>query len=209
MPPGARSPNVPRTPLVAPVEYFHQHDRPSLARATGVVLVEGLATALVLWLFMQRVIARIDVTPAERAEAQSTVTGALVGVVLLLFVGWFLLAAILHVFVWFADGERGFGTTLAVVGEAEVAGAVLVPVTGVVLLNLAGQTPADPQAAAEFFQRAASSGTPLLLLVSFLGTCWKAAIQGHGLAESQGMAPEKALVLTVVVGLAGFLLGLA
>lgn len=114
MPPGARPPNVPRTPLVAPVEYFGQHDRPSLSRATGVVLVEGLATALVLWLFMQRVIARVDVTPAE-----------------------------------------------------------------------------------------------LLLLVSFLGTCWKAAIQGHGLAESQGMAPEKALVLTVVVGLAGFLLGLA
>ncbi len=89
MPPGARPPNVHRTPLVAPVEYFGQHDCPSLARATGVVL-----------------------------------------------------------------------------------------------LNLAGQTPANPQAAAEFFQRAASSGTPLLVLVSFLGTCWKAAIQGHGLAES-------------------------
>lgn len=197
------------TPLVAPSKYFSQYDRPSLARAAGIVFLEGIATALVLWLFMQRVIGRIDVTPAERAEAQSAVTGALVGVVVLLFVGWFLLAAILHVFVWFADGDRGFGTTLAVVGEAELVGVVLVPVTGLALLNLAGGTPSDPRAAAEFFQQAASYGTPLLLLVSLVGTCWKAAIQGVGLAESQGMDAGKAFVLTFVVGLVGFLLNLA
>jgi hypothetical protein len=198
---------------VAPSEYFSQYDHPSLARAAGIVFVEGIATAVVLWLFMQRVIAQVDVPPAERAEVQSAVIGAVIGavvsVVVLLFVGWFLLAAILHVFVWFADGDRGFGTTLAVVGEAELVGVVLLPVTGLALLNLAGGTPSDPQAAAEFFQQAASSDTPLLLLVSFVGTCWKAVVQAVGLAESQGMDAGKAFALTVVVGLVGFLLNLA
>ena len=198
---------------MAPSEYFSQYDHPSLARAAGIVFVEGIATALVLWLFVQRVIAQVDVPPAERAEVQSAVIsaviGAVVSVVVLLFVGWFLLAAILHVFVWFADGDRGFGTTLAVVGEAELVGVVLLPVTGLALLNLAGGTPSDPQAAAEFFQQAASSDTPLLLLVSFVGTCWKAVVQAVGLAESQGMDAGKAFALTVVVGLVGFLLNLA
>ena len=204
-----RASDVPRTPLVVPSEYFSQYDHPSLARAAGVVFVEGIATALVLWLFVQRVIAQVDVPPAERAEVQSAVIGAVVSVVVLLFVGWFLLAAILHVFVWFADGDRGFGTTLAVVGEAELVGVVLLPVTGLALLNLAGGTPSDPQAAAEFFQQAASSDTPLLLLVSFVGTCWKAVVQAVGLAESQGMDAGKAFALTVVIGLVGFLLNLA
>jgi len=200
---------VPSTPLVAPREYFRRHDHPSLARAAGIVCVEALAIAVVLWLFMQRVIARIDVSPGERTRVQSMVTGAIVGVFFAVFVGWLLLAAIFHVFVWFADGNRGFGTTAAVVGEAEIVGLVTVPLTAIALLNLAGQTPSDPQAAAEFFQRAASFSSPLLLLVSLVGTCWKATIQGLGLAESQGMDAGKALVLTFVVGTIGFLFNLA
>jgi len=200
---------VPSTPLLAPQEYFRRHDRPSLARAAGIVLVEALATGVVLWLFMQRVIGQVDVSAGERARVQSIVTGAVVGVFFAIFVGWLLLAAILHVFVWFADGDRGFGTTAAVVGEAEIVGLVVLPLTTVALLNFAGQTPSDPQAAAEFFQRAASFNSPLLLLVSLVGTCWKAVLQGIGLAESQGMDAGKALVLTFVVGLIGFLINLA
>jgi succinate dehydrogenase hydrophobic anchor subunit len=200
---------VPRTPLVNPVDYFRQADRPSLARAAGIVALEGAAVAVALWLFMQRVLSRMDVSAAERAEVQSTVTGALVGVVLALFVGWLLLAVLFHVFVWFSGDNRGFGTTLAVVGEAELAGVVTLPLTTVALLVLAGQTPADPQAAAEFFRRAASFNSPLLMLVSFVTTCWKAAIQGFGLAESHGMDTGRALALTVVVGLIGFLFNLA
>ncbi|MEF8852904.1 MAG: YIP1 family protein [Haloarculaceae archaeon] len=199
---------MPRTPLVAPTSYFRQADRPSLARAAGIVLLEGVATGVALWFFMQRVLSRVDVSAAARAEVQSTVTGALAGVVVVLFVGWALLAAFLHVFVWFSGDNRGFGTTLAVVGEAELAGVVTLPLTTVALLALAGQTPSDPQAAAAFFRRATSFSSPLLLLVSFLTTCWKAAIQGFGLAESHGIDPGKALALTVVVGLLGFLVNL-
>jgi hypothetical protein len=202
-------PDVPSTPLVAPRAYFRRHDRPSLARAAGIVFVEALAIAVALWLFMQRVITQIDVSPGERTQVQSTVTGAIVAVFFAVFVGWLLLAAIMHAFVWFADGDRGFGTTAAVVGEAEVVGLVTVPLTAIALLNLAGQTPSDPEAAAAFFQRAASFSSPLLLLVSLVGTCWKAAIQGLGLAVSQGMDAGKALVLTFVVGFIGFLFNLA
>jgi len=200
---------MPRTPLVNPAEYFRQADRPSLARAAGIVALEGVAVGVALWLFMQRVLSRMDVSAGARADVQSTVTGALVGVVFLIVVGWLLLAVLFHVFVWFSGDNRGFGTTLAVVGEAELAGLVTLPLTTAGLLVLAGQTPSDPQAAAEFFQRATSFSSPLLLLVTFVTTCWKVAIQGIGLAESHGMDLGKALLLTVVVGLIGFLLNLA
>jgi hypothetical protein len=200
---------VPRTPLVNPVDYFRQRDRPSLARAAGTVCLEAVAIGLALWLFMNRVLSRMDVSAAARAEVQSTVTGAVFSVALAVVVGWLLLAAFFHLFVWFSGDNRGFGTTLAVVGEAELAGVVTLPLTTAGLLVLAGQTPPDPQAAAEFFQRAASFSSPLLLLVSFVTTCWKAAIQGFGLAESHGMDAGKALALTVVVGLIGFLFNLA
>jgi hypothetical protein len=200
---------MPATPLRAPAEYFGRHDRPSLTRAAVVVFVEAALTGIVSWLFVERVIAQVDVAPGERASMRSAVAGALVGVVLAFFLGWLLLAAVLHVFVWFADGERGFGTTLAVVGEAELVGVVLTPVTGLVLLNLAGQTPANPEAAAEFFRQVTAFTSPPLLVVSLLGTCWKAAVQGVGIAETQGMDAGKALVLAFVVGFVGFLLNLA
>ncbi|MFB6151276.1 MAG: YIP1 family protein [Haloarculaceae archaeon] len=200
---------VPRTPLRSPSEYFERRNRPSLAVGAGVVVAEALAITVAIWLFMQRVVARVDAPPGAESEIRSAVSGGLVAAFFGVVVGWVLLAAIVHVFMWFADAERGFGTTLAVVGEAELVGIVVLPVTTVALLNLAGQTPADPEAAAAFFRRAASFNSPLLLLVSLVSTLWKAAIQGYGLAVSHRVDAGKALVLTLVVGIVGFLLNLA
>jgi hypothetical protein len=139
------SPGVaPFTPLVRPSEYFDPYDRPSMAVAAVVVAVQALGTAVAMWLFLQRVIAHVDAPPAEKAQVRSALGGAIVGVFVAIFVGWLLLAALLHLFVWFAGGQRSFGTTLAVTGEAELAGIVLLPVTTVGLISLLGQAPLEP-----------------------------------------------------------------
>ena len=199
---------APLTPLRAPTAYFCRGDRPSLALAAGIVTAQALAVTVLVWLFMKRVIDRIGLSPSEASQIESALGGALVGVFVAVFVGWGLLAALVHVFMWFADAERGFGATLAVVGEAEIVGLVLLPVTAVGLYSLVGTIPADPQAAAEYMERATSSNTPLLVLTSFVGTVWKATIQGLGLATVHDIGPGKALALTFVLGFLGLLLNL-
>ncbi|WP_415379827.1 YIP1 family protein [Halosimplex sp. TS25] len=199
---------APSTPLVDPSTYFRRHDRPSLAVAAGIVFAQAIGVSVAMWLFLQRVIAHVDVPPEERARAQGVLFGALVGVFVAIFLGWLLLAAILHLFVWLAGGSRGFGATLAVTGEAELAGVVLLPLTAVGLFTLLGQAPSDPAAFTDFFERATSFSSPVLLVSSLLGTLWTAAIQGFGLAESHDLPVEKMLVLAFVVGVVGFLLNL-
>ncbi|MFC7140630.1 YIP1 family protein [Halosimplex aquaticum] len=199
---------APSTPLVDPGTYFRRHDRPSLAVAAGVVSVQAAAISVAMWLFLQRVIAHVEAPPEEKAQAQGALVGATVGVFVAVFFGWLVLAAILHAFVWFAGGSRGFGTTLAVTGEAELTGLVLLPLTAVGLFTLLGQAPSDPAAFTDFFERATSFSSPVLLVSSLLGMLWTAAIQGFGLAEAHDLPVEKMLALAFVVGGVGFLLNL-
>ncbi|QLH81036.1 YIP1 family protein [Halosimplex pelagicum] len=199
---------APSTPLFRPSAYFDRYERPSIAVAAAVVAVQALGTAVAMWLFLQRVVAHVDAPPEEKARVQGAVTGVILGIPVAIFVGWLLLAALLHLFVWFAGGQRTFGTTLAVTGEAEIAGVVMLPVTTVGLLSLLGQAPSDPAAFVEFFERAASFSSPVLLVSSLVGTLWKAAIQGYGLAVAHDLPVEKMLALTFGVGVLGFLVNL-
>ncbi|WP_436930176.1 YIP1 family protein [Halosimplex halobium] len=199
---------APSTPLVRPSEYFDRYDRPSIAVAFAVVAVQAVGTAVAMWLFLQRVVAHVDAPPEEKAQVQSALGGAIVGVFVGIFVGWLLLAALLHLFVWFAGGQRSFGTTLAVTGEAEIAGIVLLPVTTVGLISLLGQAPSDPQAFVDFFERAASFSSPVLLVSSLVSTLWKAAIQGYGLGVAHDLPVGKMLALAFGVGILGFLVNL-
>ncbi|WP_436927912.1 Yip1 family protein [Halosimplex amylolyticum] len=199
---------APSTPLVSPSRYFRRHDRPSLTVATGVVFAQAIGVSVAMWLFLQRVIAHVDAPPEEKARVQGALFGVLVGVFVAIFVGWLLVAAILHLFVWLAGSQRGFGTTLAVAGEAELPGIILLPLTAVGLLTLLGQAPSEPAAFTDFFERATSFSSPVLLASSLLGTLWTAALQGFGLAEAHDLPVEKMLALAFVVGIVGFLLNL-
>lgn len=198
----------PSTPLRNPLAYFRRVDRPSIGVAAGVVLVNAIATTALVWWFVDSALGRIDAPRDEIAQARDAVSGQLVVIFVSVFLGWLLLAAALHVFVWFADGDGGFGTTLAVVGEAEFVSFLVLPVVFAVFLSLLGQIPADPDAAADFLRRAAGRERPLLLLVSLVGTVWKAYITGHGLAEGHDVAREKTFALAAVFGILGFLIGL-
>ena len=199
----------PSTPLLRPRSYFERFDRPSLARGAGFVTANAVLLPVVLWWFVGTALGRLDAPQADLQRARNSVTGEIVFVFFAVFFGWVLLAAFFHLFVWFADGSSGFGTTLAVVGEAEVVTLLTLPVVVVVFQSLLGQLPSDPEAAAAFMRRAANRQQPSLLVVSLVGTVWRAVVTGYGLAEGHDMPTEKALALAFVVGILGFLLNLA
>lgn len=190
-----------RTPLLYPHRYFERRDRPSLGVAAGVVFAQALVLGVGIYLFVSEVAARLDVPAGVRDRLTSEAIGQLIGFLFMVFVGWLLLAAIFHVFVWFADGDGGFGTTLAVVGEAELAPLVLTPVTIALLLGAASQVPPDPEAAVPFLERASSFDTPALFLVGLVGQLWAAVITGVGLGIGHDVPVEKMLALAVVLAL--------
>lgn len=195
-----------RTPLVYPHRYFERYDRPSLARAAGIVLAEAVVLSVAIWVFVQQVMGRIDIPASEQAQVESVLTGQVVLIFFMVFLGWLILAAIFHVFVWFADGNGGFGTTLAVVGEAELAALVLMPISLFVLFGAVGQVPSDPQAAAEFLSQRAGFNTPLLALVGFVSQVWVSVITGFGLADAHDVDLGKMLALAIVLGVLFFLI---
>lgn len=188
-----------RTPLLYPHRYFERRDRPSLGVAAGVIFAQALVVGVGVYLFVSEVATRLDVAAGVRDRLASEAISQLIGFLFLVFVGWFLLAAVFHVFVWFADGDRGFGTTLAVVGEAELAPLVLTPITIVLLLGAASQVPQDPEAAVAFLERTSSFNTPALFLVSLVGQLWAAVITGVGLGIGHDVPVEKMLALAVVL----------
>lgn len=190
-----------RTPLLYPHRYFERRDRPSLGVAAGVIFAQALVVGVGIYLFVSEVATRLDVAAGVRDRLASEAISQLIGFLFLVFVGWFLLAAVFHVFVWFADGDRGFGTTLAVVGEAELAPLVLTPITIVLLLGAASQVPQDPEAAVAFLERTSSFNTPALFLVSLVGQLWAAVITGVGLGIGHDVPVEKMLVLAVVLAM--------
>lgn len=198
---------APRTPLLQPTEYFRRRDRPSLAIATGIVVVQAVALAATIQWFVSRVFAQIDLSEETMAQVQGAVGGAVVLVFFSTLLGWGLVAAVIHLFVWFADG-RNVGRTLAVVGESQLVALVFLPVT-VFLLNLqVGQVPADPDAAVRFLERTASRSSPLLLLSGFVTTLWMAGIQGVGLAETHDISRDKTFLVAFGLGIFGFLINL-
>lgn len=189
-----------------PHRYLERHDRPSLSRGAGIVLTEAVVLSVAIWVFVQQVMGRIDIPATARSQVESVLTGQVVLLFFMVFLGWLILAAIFHVFVWFADGNGGFGTTLAVVGEAELAALVMLPVSLFALFGTVGQVPSDPQAAAQFLSRRAGFNTPLLVLVGFVSQLWVSIITGYGLADAHDVDRGKMLALAIVLGVLFFLI---
>lgn len=203
------TPNVPpRTPLLKPRTYFERYHRPSLAIGTGVVLAQALALLVVIWLFVGQVFAHVEF-PSTTVPDRSAMVGPLFWAAVAMVVGWVLVAAVVHLFVWFGDGSRGFGTTLAIVGEAEFVGLVMVPFVAAVLFSTIGGMPTDPEAALAYVENASGMNMPLLHVVGFVGTIWRAVVTGYGLSVAQNLDADRAFTLSFAVGILGFLIGLA
>ena len=208
-PSAASTTSSPSTPLRRPAAYFERHDRPSLRIAAAIMAGEAIAVGIVLWLFVQQVLSNIDTSGVDTSEVQSMVLGEAVKLVIMTFVGWLILGVILHTFVWFASGDGGFPTTLAVIGETEWIAFVFIPLTGIVLMYVASGVPADPQAALDYVQRATTNSTPLLFLIGLVGTIWRAYVSGIGFSIAHDIPQAKAFAATFLVGILGLLLGLA
>jgi hypothetical protein len=192
----------PRTPLVSPSSYFRRTDRPSLGFAAGIVTVNAVLTTALLWWFVSSVIGQINVASATRQEAMSEVSGQMLMIFVATYLGWLLIAGVIHVFMWFAGADRGFGTTLAVVGEAMLVSVVMLPLMAVGFYLLIQQVPSDLDAALDFIERfAAGSLSGPLLLIGFVRTIWEASVQAVGLAQVHNISLAKTAIVTVVLGL--------
>jgi len=199
----------PRTPLRHPAEYFERLDRPSVTVATGVVLLKAVALTAILYWFVESVIGRIDAPQSEIYEVRSMLMNQLFWFAATVVVGWILSAAVIHLFVWFSDGDGGFLTTLAVVGEAELVSLLVLPVVVAVFYAVVGQVPSDPAAAADFLREIAGRQRPSLVAVSFVAALWKAFITAAGLVKGHRIGSDRAVVIAFGLGLLGFLAGLA
>jgi len=199
----------PRTPLLQPGEYFDQYDRPSLGVAAGIVAVQAVAVAVLVWWFVTSVLDRIDAPEAAVSNVRGERVGQAIFLAVMVVVGWLLAAAVIHVFVWFADGDETFLTTLAVVGEAELVSLLVLPVVVVVFYSVIGQVPSDPEAAAEFLRGIVGRERAPLVVASLVATLWKAYITAAGLVKGQGLDSDKAFLIAFALGILGFLVGLA
>ncbi|QSG12351.1 putative conserved membrane protein, Yip1family [Halapricum desulfuricans] len=196
----------PRTPLVDPGSYFERDDRPSLRLGLGLIGANVVLSLLVTWWFVIRLIGRIDVSATARAEAESMVSVTLFGMFFAILIGYVLFAGIIHVFVWFAGGERGFGTTLVIVGESALVSILLLPLTAVGFGLLVQQVPAEPEAAIDAMERMQNGTTPVLFVVGLVRGLWEAAIQAAGIATVHEIPLGKAALVTFGLAVIGVLL---
>lgn len=197
---------VPRTPLVDPGSYFERDDRPSLRLGLGLIGANAVLSLLVTWVFVIRLVGRIDVSATARTEAESVVSVTLFGMFFAIVLGYVLFAGIIQVFVWFADGERGFRTTLAIVGESAFASILLLPLAAVGFGLLVQQVPAEPEAALDVMERMQNRTTPMLFVVGLVRALWEAAIQAAVVATVHEIPLEKAALVTFGPGVIGLVL---
>jgi len=197
----------PRTPLVSPAAYFGRSDRPSLRLAAGIVTLNALFTAILTWWFVTRALAQVDVSQTARDEALSEVSGLYPALFISVFIGWLLVAGVFHVFMWFAGAERGFGTTLAIVGEGMLVTLVTLPLILFGFMLVIEQVPSEPEAAVEFIQRTSNFNTDVLLLVGFVRVLWEGSVQAVGLSEVHDVSLGKAALVTIGLGLLIFFVG--
>lgn len=197
---------APSTPLRHPIAYFERWDRPSLSVAALIVLVEAIAAPAVVWFTMNRLIDKVGVSPGVASDVRSELVGQLFFLFLGIIVGWLFVAAIVHFFMWFSDAQHGYGTTLAIVGEAEIVALLTLPVLAVLFFTVVDQAPAGGDAAVAYFRQTGSFDSPLIFLLSVIGTLGKAAITGVGLFVAHDIRPKRAFVVTFGLGIVGLLL---
>lgn len=196
-----------RTPLFHPDEYFEHDDRPSLSRAAIVVIANAVLSSVFLWWFFTNIVEKLDFPPSAASEVQGIVSNTAMGAFFGTFIGWFFLSVVLHVVVWLADGERGFGTTMAVVGITELVSLALFPLTIAGFYLWFGDVPVNPtmEQSAEYLQAVASGISPLLLLLILFGGLWKAYLQAVGLSLLHDISFGKIAVVTIVIAILGML----
>lgn len=197
----------PRTPIFDPFGYFRREQRPSLKIATGIITLEAVLVTVLAWWFVTRTFAQINLSTAEREAVASELNGMFLVLFGSVFLGWVLVSAIFHALMWFAGAERGFGATLAVVGESSLVSIVMTPLVLAGFVVVIERVPSNPNAASEFIRQTTNQQTGILLVVGFIRTLWVGVVQAIGLTEVHDITLDKTLLVAVGLGLLSFLLG--
>ncbi|MFC3478345.1 YIP1 family protein [Halobacterium litoreum] len=200
---------APRTPLRNPRQYFEAHGfrfGPALA-AVGAAVVALAGTLLGFAALFSRRLASAGHGDAADA-VWSLVWSELFGAVLALFVGWLLLAGVLHLIALATLSHDGsFGETVAVTGWG-TAPSVLSTLFAFVVLAVAldGASLTSPEAFAEQFRSTVASTGVVRAVVSFLVATWQLYVYDAGLAVA--FDTDSALLPAALVAYGGWLLSL-
>lgn len=176
---------APRTPLLHPRTYFEDRGF-DLAPAAGAVGAAALALVLVFVGFGVVLSNRLSSAGhgAAADEVWSVFGGYVFGIVVALFVGWFIMAGVLHVLARAVVSHHGsFGETLAVVGWGSAPSVLSAGVAFVFLATAVGDASmASPDAFAADFRAELASTTFARNVVSFLVTGWQTYIFASGVS---------------------------
>lgn len=175
--------------------------------AVGLVVVDALATSILTWAFVQSMLATLDASPSAVSQAQGSVTFVTPAMFLGHVAGYLLVGAVFHAILRLADTDRGFGRTLAVVGESAVVSLVFLPLRALGLFLLLDRVPSNPEPALEFVGGLQTESS-LLLAAALVAALWQAVVQGYGLARVHDKPADDLVFAAIVVGLVGLGVGL-
>lgn len=202
---------VPRTPLLHPRQYFEQRGF-AFAPAAAAVGVAALSLVAVLAGFGVLLSNRLENAgePGAASAVWGAIGGYLVGIVVLLFVGWLLAAGVLHLLARAAVGHDGrFEQTLVVVGWGTAPTALTSLVAFAFLASALGDASmASPEAFVSEFQSNVRGTSLVRNTVSFLVAGWEVYVYANGLGVAFDDHSGSTWLVAGVVAYGGWLLSL-
>ncbi|MCD2198567.1 YIP1 family protein [Halobacterium sp. KA-4] len=202
---------APRTPLSRPRRYFEERGfdlRPAVAAVGVAALVLAAALYGFAALFVRRV--RRAGHGDAASEVWSLLSAEIVGIVVLFFVGWVIVAGILHLLARAVIGHEGtFRETLAVAGWGTVP-SILNTVFAFAVLAFVLQSASfdTSETFARQFRSTFRSTGLLRGAFTFVVAGWQTYIYTEGLYVEFDADEGSALVVAAVVAYGGWLLSL-
>ncbi|WP_353635151.1 YIP1 family protein [Halobacterium sp. NMX12-1] len=202
---------APRTPLSRPRRYFQQRGF-DLWPAVAAVGVAAVALAAALYGFAALFVRRLRQAGHGDAanEVWSLLSSEIVGLVFAFFVGWVVVAAVMHALGRLVIGHDGeFRETLVVAGWGTVP-SILNTVFAFAVLAFALQSaPLDtPEAFVRQFRSTIGSTGLLRGAFTFVVAGWQTYVYTEGLYVEFDADEGSALLVAVVVAYGGWLLSL-
>ncbi|MDH5020144.1 YIP1 family protein [Halobacterium rubrum] len=203
---------APRTPVVAPHEYFERNGFELRPAATAVTLA-ALSLVVALVGFGVLVVRRFETAGGGgdvSGAVWSALAGYLVGVVLAIAIGWVVVAGVLHLLARAVVGHDGdFGETLVVAGWGTLPTVLTSFVAfGVLAVALGDASTTTPRMFADQFQANVRRSSVLTHAVGFVVAGWETYLYGHGLSVAFDARSSGPFLVGGLVAYGGWLLTL-
>lgn len=201
----------PRTPLLAPEQYFESHGfewRPALV-SVGAAIV-GVTMAMVGFGLILQNRLRNTGYGAEAGDVMTLVGGRVFVVAITLVLGWVFVAVLLTLGGRMTLSHEGRFRECLVLAGWGMAPTVITSIVAfaAVTLALTGASLESPEAFINEFEAALATTRALPFLVSFLVAGWQTYFYGKGLATAFSVRPGRSYLVGGVIAYGGWLLGL-